>query len=143
MNAFALLTALLWGACCGYCGIRLVETLINLLSAIHGLFTRRWKSLVNRAMPGQIAYDILLDLLVRMLLQALLFASILIWGDEWVGNKTSLLYSGTPLWIWATMAIIAAVLALRSSWRRIVIAWKISHEFDYAQKRKRTLLMRR
>ena len=143
MNSFTIITALLWGICCGYCGIRLFETGINCLSTIHGLFQRRWKSLINKAMPGQIAYGILLDLFARILLQGFLFGSLLFWGNDWVIGTTGFSYNDTLLWIWVIAVTSTAFIALRPSLRKIAIAWKIGHEFDYAQKRQRTLLIRR
>jgi len=139
----SIMVALLWGIVCGYGGLRLIEALLNIISGLHLLFNRRWKSLVNRSAPGQIDYPVLLDLLARMLMQAFLTGLILVWGDEWVRHWTPFRYDGITLPIWGALTALAAAATLRSSLRKIVISWKIGHEYGYAQKRKRTLLIRR
>jgi hypothetical protein len=137
-----IMVSLLWGLCCGYGLIKLVEAILGIVISLHGLFLRRWKGLANRAAPGMISYGIILDLLIRTLLVGILAATILRWGDVWVQQKTDFAYTDTALIIWAVTAGCAALTGLKSGWEKVRIAWKISHESGYAERRKRTFLLR-
>lgn len=143
MNIALVVTALLWGLCSGFCLVKAAEALINIITGLHGLFMRRWKWLAKKAAPGQIDYGILLDLMLRMLAQAVFFLVILDWSNGWVGENTPFHYDGIGLQLWAAALCFVVAFMLRSSLRRIKIAWRIGHEVGYAQKRKRTLLLRR
>jgi len=137
-----ILISLIWGLCCGYGLTKLAEAFINTIISLHGLFLRRWKWLANKSAPGMISYSIILDLLIRTLLMGTFFGVILRWGDDWVRHKTAFNYSETVLIIWGVAATLTALISLKPSWQKVRIAWKISHEYDYAQKRKRTFLLR-
>lgn len=134
--------SLLWGLCCGYGLIKLVEALLSIIASLHGLLLRRWKGLANKAAPGMISYSIILDLLVRSFLVGILAATILRWADAWVQQKTDFTYSHTALILWAVAAVCAALAGLKPGWEKVRIAWKISHESGYAERRKRTFLLR-
>ncbi len=142
MNVSTFLVVLLWGLFCGYAMVKLLEVLINALSALHGIFLRRWRWLANKAAPGQIHYDILTNLLIRMLVQGGIILLLLNWGDGWVRSNVVWRYQGLGFQIWCVAGFVAAAVTLRLSLKRIKISWKISHEVGYAQKRKRTLFIR-
>lgn len=142
MSITLTLTCIVWGLFCGYGLVKLAEAVMSTVISIHGLLLRRWKWLANKAAPGMISYSIILDLLIRTLLIGTLFGIILRWGDRWVQHKTAFNYSETTLIVWAITATLTALISIRPSWRKVRIAWKISHEYDYAQKRKRTFLIR-
>ena len=103
----------------------------------------RWKSLKNRATPGQIAYDIILSQLLKAGIFGALFSFLLAEGDKLMWGKFRFNYDGQAGIVWAVAAAIVALIFVRKSWRNLVVVWKLTHEVDYAHKRQRTVLLRK
>lgn len=143
MNLETIIVALFWGVVFGALSLHALDRLLGILFCLHGLLMSRWKRLVNRASPGQIKYSIILRLLTRLGLYVLLYGFLIEIGDNLVRREFRFAYQGTGGMIWGGTAIIAAAVFLRSACRRLVVVWKMSHEFDYAEKRQRTYLLKK
>jgi len=134
--------AFAWGALSGYLMIRTLDSVIAIIFCLHGLLMSRWKRLVNRASPGQIKYNIILRLLLQVTLYGLLFGFFLEMGDTFATRTYRFAYQGTYGLVWGVTAGIIAAIFLRPSFRRLVMVWKMTHHFDYAEKRQRTFLLK-
>jgi hypothetical protein len=142
LNLETIIVALIWGALSGYLMLRTLDSLVGIIFCLHGLLQSRWKRLVNKASPGQIKYSIILQLLLRVCIYVMTFGVLLQVGDSFVWRKFRFVYEGNSGLIWAVAAGFIAILFLRASWRRLIMVWKMTHEFDYAEKRKRTILLK-
>ena len=130
--------ALIWGTLAGYLILRTLDSLLALIFCMHGLLMTRWKRLANKASPGQIKYGTILNQMLRIILSGLLFGFLLESGNDFVQRKFHFSYQGAGGILWGAMATIGAIFFLRATWRRLMITWKITHKFDYAEKRQRT-----
>jgi hypothetical protein len=137
-----ILVAIIWGALSGYLMLRMLDSLIATAFCLHGLLMSRWKRLVNKASPGQIKYSIILRLLLRVTIYVMMFGFLLEVGDNVVWREFHFDYQGTAGLIWGAMAVIIAAIFSRASWRRMVVVWKMTHVFDYAEKRQRTFFLK-
>lgn len=135
--------AIIWGALSGYAILRAFDSLLAVTFCLHGLLMSRWKRLINKAAPGQIPYDIIINQLFKAGIIGLVFVYILDLGDNFVWNEFRFNYQGQDGLFWAIAAGVIATIFLRSAWRRLVVIWKITHEVDYANKRQRTYLLRK
>lgn len=142
MNLDTIIVALAWGALSGYLILRTLDSLLAIGFCLHGLLLNRWRRLANKAAPGQIKYGIILRLLLQVVLYGLLFSFLLEVGDSLVRREFLLNYQGTGGLLWGAMAASVVAIFLRASWLRLVVAWKMTHEFDYAEKRQRTFLLK-
>lgn len=143
MNITINFAIICWGAVAGYLLLRAVDSLLAVIVALHGLLLSRWKWLKNKATPGQIANDILLSQILKAGVFGAVFTYLLTAGDDLMWGKFRFNYQGQGGVLWSVAAAIVALLFLRSTWRRLVVVWKLTHEVDYAQKRKRTVLLRK
>lgn len=142
MNLEIIIVALVWGALSGYLILRTLDSLVGITFCLHGLLMSRWKRLVNKASPGQIKYSIILQLLLRIGIYVVVFGVLLQVGDSFVWRKFRFAYEGNSGLIWGVTAGSITIIFLRASWRRLIMFWKMTHEFDYAEKRKRTILLK-
>ncbi len=142
MNISINIAGFFWGAVAGYLMLRAVGSLLAILFSLHGLLMTRWKRLKNRATPGQIAYDIILNQLFRAGLFGALFIFLLVEGDKLMLREFRFNYTGQAGVVWAVAFAIVVLVFARKLWRNLVVAWKVTHEVDYAHKRKRTALLR-
>ena len=143
MNLDSISIALVWGILSGYLILRTLDSLLAIVFCLHGLLMTRWKRLVNKAKPGQIKYGIILHRLLRVTLSGLLFGFLLESAHNLVQQKFHFSYQGSVGLLWGVLAIIAATFFLRAAWHRLIVSWKITHEFDYAERRQRTSLLKR
>ena len=143
MNLDTLIAALAWGVLSGYLILHALDSLLGIVFCLHGLLLSRWKRLINRAAPGQIRYSIILRLMTRVGLYALLYGFLLDIGDNFVRREFRFAYQGRGGLIWGMTAVIVAAVFLRAARRRLVVIWKMSHQFDYAEKRQRTYLLKK
>lgn len=143
MSANTILIALTWGMAAGYLTLRTLDSLLGVSFCLHGLLLRRWKQLANRASPGQISYTIILRMLFRVTINLILFGFLLEAGAEFIRREYQFAYRGTEFVLWVIAALVPSALLLRASLRRLVVVWKVTHQFDYAEKRKRTLMLRK
>lgn len=142
MHLDTIIITLSWGAFSGYLLLRILDSILCGICCLHGLLTTRWKRLVNRATPGQVKYSITLRWLLRSVFCGVLFYFLFEIGDNFVRRKFHFSYQESDGLIWGIMAMLVAALFLRASWRRLIVAWKITHEFDYAERRQRTALLK-
>lgn len=142
MNLNPMIIALIWGALSGYLILRTFDSILAVIFCLHGLLLSRWKKLVNRASPGQIKYSIILRLLMQVTIYGLLFGFLLEAGDNFVWKKFRFDYQETAGLTWGVSAGIVVLIFVRASWRRLIMIWKITHVFDYAEKRQRTFLLK-
>ena len=142
MNLDTIIIALTWGALSGYLILRTLDSGLAIIFCLHGLLMTRWKRLVNKAKPGQIRYGIILDRLLRVILSGFLFGFLLEGGHNLVQRKFHFSYQGSVGLLWGVLATIAATFFLRAAWHRLIVTWKITHEFDYAERRQRTSLLK-
>lgn len=135
--------ALGWGAVSGYLLLRMLDCTIGAALCLHGLLMSRWKRLVNKAAPGQISYDVILGQLFKVGILGLLFSYLVSTGTHQLYRKFDFSLHGQTGQLWLIAAALVALLLVRSSWRRLRIIWKITHQVDYAAKRQRTYLLRK
>ena len=142
MNFDTISIALTWGTLSGYLILRILDSLLAIVFCLHGLLMTRWKRLANKATPGQIKYGIILNQMLRVILYGLLFGFLLESGNNLVRREFHFSYQGSGGFLWGTMATIVAIFVLRTAWRRLIVTWKITHEFDYIEKRQRTFQLK-
>jgi hypothetical protein len=143
VNLDTIIAALAWGVVSGYLILHVLDSALGIVFCLHGLLKSRWKRLANRCAPGQISYAIILRLLLRIALYALLYGFLLEIGDSFVRRTFGFAYRGGGGLLWAVTAGSVAALFLRATRRRLIVVWKISHQFDYAEKRQRTFLLKK
>ena len=142
MNIDTIIIALIWGTLSSYLILRIVSSGLGIIFCLHGLLMTRWKRLANKAKPGQIRYGIILHQLLRAIFSGFLFAFLLEIGDNFIQRKFHFNYQGSSGVLWGVVVALVMIICLRASWRRLVVIWKITHEFDYAEKRQRTFILK-
>ena len=142
MNLATIIIALIWGTLSGYLILRTLDSLLAIVFCLHGLLMTRWKRLANKATPGQIKYGTILHQLFRVTLCGMVCGFLLESGNNLVQQKFHFNYQGFSGLLWVVVAAIVTIFLLRTSWRRLIVAWKITHEFDYAERRQRTSLLK-
>ncbi len=142
MNLATIIIAIIWGTLSGYLLLRILDSLLAIAFCLHGLLMTRWKRLANKATPGQIRYGTILHQLFRVTLCGMVCGFLLESGNNLVQKKFHFDYHGFSGLVWGVLAAIVAIFLLRASWRRLIVAWKITHEFDYAERRQRTSLLK-
>lgn len=138
MNVEMLLIVLLWGALAGYLAIHALANLFAISFCLHGLLLTRWKRLANKAAIGAVKYGTNLRLLLRMGLYALLFCGLIYYGDSFIRKEFRFQYNGTGLILFAAVASVVALSRLQAMRKRSQVIWRMSHTFDYAERRQRT-----
>lgn len=143
MDIEIIIIALLWGALSGLLLLRITESLLATFFCLQGLLASRWKRLVNKASPGQIKYNVILHTLLRIVLFGVLFGVLYAVGDGFVRREFRFGYQGRGETLWMFIAACTALILLRGAWRRLVVVWRITHQYDYAEKRKRTVMLKK
>lgn len=142
MDTSTLLVAGIWGAVAGLLGIHTLANLLAMVFCVHGLLMTRWKRLVQKAAPGVVKYDTNLQLLLKMAFYALLFGGLLHYGDAFVRSELHFRYTGNAQLVFAAMAALTAFSRLNTLRKRSQLVWRMSHVPDYAERRKRTRLLK-
>ena len=143
MTTATIAIALIWGAIAGYLAIRTLDNLIALGFCLHGLFIGRWRRLATKATTGRVNPEITRRLMLRLTLYVMLFTGLLRLGYDFTRQKLWFDYGGDGALLFAAVAGIVALCRLPAARRRLTVVWRMSHEFDYAEKRQRTLQLRR
>jgi hypothetical protein len=141
MSTSTILTAIIWGALTGALGLQLLANLLALLFCLHGLLQTRWKRL-SKKMTGQVKYSTILPLMLKIALYALLFGALLHFGDDYVRRVFWFEYRQNQALLYTATATVIAIGLLPAAWRRLRIIWRMSHEFDYAERRQRTRMLK-
>ncbi|PLX82281.1 MAG: hypothetical protein C0617_14215 [Desulfuromonas sp.] len=136
------LIALGWGVLSGYLAIRTSDSLLAVGFCLHGLLMGRWKRLASKASTGLIRPEIILRLLFRVGLYAAVYGALLRFGYDYTRGELWFDYGGRGGALCLAVAIAVALSRLPSARRRLAVVWRMSHEFDYAEKRQRTLLLK-
>ncbi len=134
--------ALIWGIISGYLIFRTLESLLGISFCLHGLLLGRWKRLQNKAAAGVIKPKIILGLMLRLTIYVILFGSLLQFGYNFTRQELRFDYGGNGAILCAVFAVAIALSRMKSSWLRLLVIWKISHQFDYAEKRQRTRMLK-
>ena len=142
LNLNTIIIALSWGALSGYLILRTLDSGLAIIFCLHGLLMTRWKRLANKAKPGQVRYSIILRQLLQTVLYGILFSFLLNFGDNFSQRKFHFSYQGSEGILWGAVVMIVAIIFLRASWRRMIVTWKMTHTFDYAEKQQRTFLLK-
>lgn len=142
MSVTTIIIALLWGALAGFLTIHLLANLLAVLFCLHGLLLTRWKRLAHKAATGVVKYAINLRLLLRVMLYALLFGGLLYYGDANLGKGFHLHYPGADALLFYLAATLAALSRLNAMRKRSTVIWRMSHDFDYAERRQRTQMLK-
>lgn len=142
MNAATIIIALSWGAIFGLLAIHALANLLAILFCLHGLLLTRWKRLAHKAATGCVKYGINLRLLLRVTLYGLLFVGLLYYGDSFVRKEFRFHYQGTDAIIFIVTASLVALSRLNAMRKRSQVIWRMSHDFDYAERRHRTQMLK-
>lgn len=142
MQITNIIITLAWGAGASLLLARILESLIAIIVGLHGLLQRRWKQLVNKASPGQIRYPVLLKFLARMSLE-LLLCSYLLQLLLQLSMRSLFPGGGTADLLFSAIALLGVVAQFPYTRQRLKVAWKITHLYDFAEKRDRTRLLGR
>ncbi|MDO3379359.1 hypothetical protein [Geoalkalibacter halelectricus] len=142
MTLLTAVVALIWGIVAGYLIIRFADSLIALGVCAHGLYRSRWQRLSDKAHTTRINPGIILRLMVRISLFALAFAFLLRLGHYFSVQKLGFEYQGLGVLLWGAAALGTAASRLSSVRQRIIYVRRMSHEYDYAEKRRRTQMLR-
>ncbi len=142
MTAQLFLVALLWG---GLGGFLVLNAFINLLAVgfcLHGLLMTRWQRLAKKVSIGAVKYSVNLKLLLQVGVFALLCVVFLQMGDEFVRRKFHYTYLGSQAAVTGITALLVVAAGFKSLRRRLKDLWKISHKFDFAERRQRTRMLK-
>jgi hypothetical protein len=143
MNPETIVIALLWGALSGYLLIRLLDNLSAVGFCLHGLIISRWHKLASKASTGRVKSAVILPILLRVSLYSLLCAYLLHVGFQYTRQELWFDYGSRDGSFYAVIAALMALSRLPAVRRRLNVIWKMTHEFDYADKRQRTFLLKR
>ena len=142
MNTSTILVASIWGATAGLLAIHTFANLLAMGFCLHGLLMTRWKRLAKKAAPGTVKYDTNVQLLLKVAFYALLLGGLLHYGDSFVRSEFHFRYTGNAQLLFAAVAALAAFSRLNVLRKRSHIIWRMSHVPDYAERRKRTSLLK-
>ncbi len=143
MSFGMIVVALIWGTFFGYLLVRLIDNLTAAGLCVDGLLKARWKRLESKASTGQVNSAIVGRLLLRVSLYAFLCAALLQVGHRFVQREFGFEYSGLALLVFAAAALAMGAARIQSVRHRLRIIWRMSHEPDYAEKRRRTQMLKR
>ncbi len=132
--------ALIWGAICGYLALRLIDSLLGIGFCVHGLFAGRWRQLAKKA--GRVKPVVILRLMLRLAVLALLFGYLLHIGYQYTRYPLLFDYRSSGAILWAVVALAVLLSRLPALRWRLLVYWKITHEYDYAERLRRTFLLR-
>lgn len=132
--------ALVWGLVAGYLALRCLDCLFGVGFCLQALLRWRWKRLAGKVTTG-VKPESNLDLLVKHSLCLLLFATLLHLGDKFVRGHLRFDYAGSPGIAFGLAAAGLILALLPATRRRLLHSWRMSHVFDYAERRRRTQLL--
>lgn len=135
--------ALIWGGLAGYLLLRAVDSLVGLLFCLHGLFEQRWKRLADKNATNLVRPRRILKLGLRLGCSAALCVFLLNGGDAFLRRAYHFQYVDSHGIVFVVAGGVILLSRLLISWRRIKLVWRLSHEFDFAERRERTRLLRR
>lgn len=141
MDFTLILIGLIWGAGAGYLLVRAVDPLLGMLFCLSALVRLRWRRLAKKSTAGLVGADTLLGVMFWIGVQLLLFCGLLMLGDHLVHQGGVFRYQGAGVIAFALPAGAVVLVQLQTVRRRVTTAWKMSHEYDFAERRKRTRVL--
>jgi hypothetical protein len=142
MSAGIVAAAVIWGVVSGFLIVRILDRLAGIGFCLHALLMARWSRLARKPAMNQVDPGILLRLMVKIALLSALFGFLLYQGYGFTRREFRFDYGGWEGVLYAAVACATALSRLPATRRRLVHFWRMSHEFDYAHRRKRTLLLK-
>ncbi len=142
MTLTHILLAICWGGLAGYLLLRGTDSLLGLLFCLHGIFARRWKKLANKNATGLIRPGLIIKLALRLGCYALICGFVLEAGDGFLRREYRFHYKEILGILFAVAGAVVILSRLRISWQRMKLVWRVSHEFDFAERRERTRLLK-
>jgi hypothetical protein len=141
MNHALIATALVWGVFFGYLALRFFDSLLGIGFCLHGLLLWRWKRLASTVATGVAKPVNIFGMLFKLTLYTIAFVALMRFGDDLARHKLRFGYSGSgalPFFLAAGGLVLSRLPPTR---RRLVHYWKMSHEYDYADRRRRTKML--
>ncbi len=152
MTFGSLLVALIWGMICGYAFLRIFDSVVALGVCLHGLSLsprRKKKSSArpepdsrSKKKPTWVNPRIIRKLMWQLGLYLFFFVAVVYLGDSVVKRQLFFSYQGSAGIVWLIAAAAVFLLRLLTSFRRIALIRRLSHERDYAERRDRTYLLK-
>jgi len=142
MSISLVVIAICWGLLAGYLALRGIDSLIGLLFCLHGIYQRRWKILADKNATGLIRPGLILKLALRLSCYALSCGFLLNTGDRFLQREYHFYYADMQGLIFAVVASGMILSRLLNSWRRMTLVWRMTHEFDFAERRERTRMLK-
>ncbi len=134
--------AMAWGIVSGYLLIRIMDSLVGVILCLLALINARWKRLAGKPSVNHVDPGIILRLMFQLTVIAVLCGFLFYYGYGFIRRESGFDYSGGKLILWSAMACATALSRLPATRRRLIFFWKMIHEFDYAQRRQRTFLLK-
>jgi len=138
MTITLMAVALCWGFIVGYLLLRGLDSLLGLGFCVHGLFARRWKKLADKNATGLVRIGPLVKLTLRLCVYLLFAGFILDSGDGFVRRTYHFSYADAQGVLFVVAAGAMCIGRFLTSVRRLKLVWRMSHEFDFAERRERT-----
>ncbi len=142
MSVTLVVIAIFWGLLAGYLLLRCVDSLLGLTFCLHGVFERRWKKLADKTATGLIRPQLIVKLALRLGCYAAISAFLLEAGDGFLRREYHFYYDEIPGVLFAIAGGSAIVSRLFTSWQRMKLVWRMTHEFDFAERRERTRMLK-
>lgn len=134
--------AICWGLLAGYLLLRGIDSLLGLLFCLHGLFARRWKKLADKNATDLIRPQLIIKLALRLACYAAICGFLLEVGDSFIRREYRFRYAEVQGVLFAAVGTIMVFSRFLTSWQRMKLVWRMTHEFDFAARRERTRLLK-
>lgn len=142
MSTLLAIVGIFWGLLAGYLLLRGIDSLLGLLFCIHGLFARRWKILADKNATGLVRPRQILKLALRLACYAALCVLLLEVGDGFLQREFHFYYGDIPGALFVAGGGMVIFSRILTSWRRLKLVWRLTHEFDFAARRERTRMLK-
>jgi hypothetical protein len=142
MSTGVVAIAIIWGVLSGFLIVRTLDRLAGIGFCLHALLLARWSKLAGKTAMNQVNSGVILPLMLKVGLLSVLFGVLLYQGYRITHQELRFDYGGPGAILYAAIACATALSRLTATRRRLVHFWRMSHDFDYAQRRQRTLLLK-
>ena len=142
MTVTLVVISIFWGLLAGYLLLRCADSLLGLIFCLHGIFERRWKTLADKNATGLIRPQLIAKLALRLGCYAALSGFLLEAGDGFLRREYHFDYAEIPGVLFAVAGGTVILSRLFTSWQRMKLVWRMTHEFDFAERRERTRLLK-
>lgn len=142
MSVTLVVIAIAWGLLAGYLLLRCADSLLGLIFCVHGVFERRWKKLADKNATGLIRPQLIVKLALRLGCYAVISGFLLKTGDGFLRHEFHFFYDEIPGVLFAVAGGTVIISRFLTSWQRMKLVWRMTHEFDFAERRERTRLLK-